>query len=38
MNLYIAAVTRIPPRQLSAVEKRKLIADADGIRVVIGCR
>ena len=38
LNLYIAAVTRMPSRQLSTAEKSELIADADRIKAVIGCR
>lgn len=37
LNLYIAAVTRMPSSQLSAAERSELIADADRIKVVIGC-
>jgi hypothetical protein len=37
VNLYIAAVTQMPSRQLSAAEKSELIADANRIKVVIGC-
>jgi hypothetical protein len=36
--LYIAAVTRMPSRQLSAGEKSELIADAGRVKVVIGCQ
>jgi hypothetical protein len=38
VHLYIAAVSGIPSRQLSAVERSELIADANRIKVVIGCR
>jgi hypothetical protein len=38
LNLFIAAVTRMPSSQLSAVERSELIADAGRIQVVIGCR
>ena len=38
VNLFIAAITRMPSSQLSAVERSALIADADRIKIVIGCR
>jgi hypothetical protein len=38
VNLYIAVAARMPSSQLSALEKSALIADANRIKVVIGCR
>jgi hypothetical protein len=38
VKVYIAAVTRMPSSQLSTVAKSELIADADRIKVVVGCR
>jgi hypothetical protein len=38
MDLYIAAIRRMPSSQLTTAERSELIADAERIRAVIGCR